>query len=167
MSARSLYDTATGRLLGVVADLPDDIAAQHAAPGTAWIDGEHDHLAARVDLAALPHQVAPWQPPAPPDTELATHEWDATARRWRALPTLAAHRADALAKLQRLIDAAEADQARPLREIALAAATSSTPAPAAVAKLQDISATIDGLRGLRLQVLAADTLTQLHAIALP
>jgi hypothetical protein len=75
---------------------------QHLAANTPFgcfaIYGRHDHLSRRVDWRpddfgdAVPI-VVPWQPPAPPDTELSTWRWDAVAERWVAEPTLAAHAA--------------------------------------------------------------------------
>lgn len=89
------FDPATGLFsgasyVGVDSDLPAQLALR---PGLAAHEGAVDHLSQRRDLAS--GQLVDWQPPAPADTDLATHAWDAATRRWIATPTLQALRREA------------------------------------------------------------------------
>lgn len=165
MSAYSVYAADTGMLTGVVhychlADL-----AQLLPAGCAAIDGQHDHLSARVDLAT--RTVVPYQPPAPADDELQTWLWDATAQRWRPVPTLQALRAQRIAPVQAAIDAQEALQARPLREISVALASGQALPPVAVARVAQIDTDIQALRVVRTALATAATEAALAAITWP
>jgi hypothetical protein len=108
----SLYDPSTGILTGQTVSGSPAIVALNIPKGAAAIEGEHDHLSKRVDLAT--RQVVDWQPPQPsPD-----HEWNAETRRWQ--PTAAAitrqeGRQAALARIAAL----EAGTIRTLRDAAL------------------------------------------------
>jgi hypothetical protein len=85
------FADASGALTVTTLSGPEAAAQAHAqALGLVAIEGQYDHLSQRVDLAT--GQVIDYQPPAPADTALATHRWDADTRRWVAEPTLEAHR---------------------------------------------------------------------------
>ena len=106
MKQYSLYDSGTGLFVGRTfgTDLADPAThaqalAANTPPGHAAIEGHHDHLSRRVDLAT--GHVIDYQPPAPsPD-----HEWHAPTKRWRlseAAQAAAATRADARARIAEL-----------------------------------------------------------------
>lgn len=105
MTAWSFYSTATGlftsrRFTGVAADL-----AANTRSGTAAIEGAFDPLSRRVNLAT--GQVEEYQPAAPAADELRTWAWDEITRRWVAVPTIAALRADKWEQVKAARDAAE------------------------------------------------------------
>jgi hypothetical protein len=132
----SFYDVASGALVGRTFHGPLAYLAQNTPPGCAAVEGVHDHLSQRVDLAS--GAVVDWQPPAPADTEFFTHAW--VARRWVALPTPAERRRVDRQRLAERIAAVEAGQARALREAVLQTD------PGAVARLQAIEQQIAALR---------------------
>jgi hypothetical protein len=122
MSHYSIYDAATGAFTGQEVIANNDHTLRINTPeGCAAIEGQHDHLSKRVDLAT--GEVVNWQPPAPPDTDLETFEWDATTRpkrpRWVSKPTAKAIKQAKQARVQERMDRLEAKQARPLRELLL------------------------------------------------
>jgi len=97
----SQYSPATGLLSGCVTTA--DMSGQPAG----WIEGAHDAARWRVDVAT--GQVVAYVPPAPADTALETHVWDAASHRWLPKLTPAGHMAR------------QAAQARALRDRRLAA----------------------------------------------
>lgn len=100
----SFYDLATGAIApGAMICTAAQVAA-NTPEGCAAIVGRFDPLSQRVDLAT--GQVVDWQPPAPPDDELQTWAWDATARRWVAQPTLTALKVDARERIKAAREAA-------------------------------------------------------------
>lgn len=84
----SIYSTTTGLFTGQQVAGSPAICAMQATEGFAVMEGEHDHLCRRVDLAS--GQVVPWQPPKPADTDLQTWSWDEATERWVTTPTPAA-----------------------------------------------------------------------------
>ncbi len=140
------YNTETGLFVGVEvwASEPINLAA-NTPPGCALIKGQHDHLSKRVDLAT--GEVVDWQPPKPADTDLETYAWDATSDpkrpRWRATPTALARKQRRQGAIAQQMDALEAKQARPLRELALDPTNA-----AARTRLADIETQLAQLRAL-------------------
>lgn len=154
------YVAATGVLTGdnyVGADL-----AGNTPEGCLAIEGVTDWQAQRVDLQT--HELVAWQPPAPASDALQTWAWDSAVMRWTPVPTLAALKAVRLARLQQQIEAQEAAQARPVRELlaaVLSGGQADQPAKDAFAAVQ---ATIAALRQTRALVDAAASVEALAAI---
>jgi hypothetical protein len=111
--AISIYSKETGLFTGRTVSgtgYTDELLASHLADGEASIDGHHDHLSRRVDLAT--GEVVDYQPPQPS----SDHEWHAGARRWQLTQTASERLAKRRAALAQ-IAALELSQARPLREL--------------------------------------------------
>lgn len=138
----SFYRTGDGTFTG------DTYVGSHVAAATpegcAAIAGRFNPAAQCVDLQT--GQVVAYEPP-PPSPEV--------------------ERERSLRRVQRAIDAAEARQARPVRELAAAAAASETPPAAAVQRLAEIEAQIQALRLTRAAIVAATTSEQLAGVAWP
>jgi len=84
----SFYDPQSGHFSGRRFSSTDESAVFINTPeGFAAIEGEHDHMCSRVDIAT--GLVIGYQPPAPN----ANHEWDDASKRWK-LNTEAATKAD-------------------------------------------------------------------------
>ncbi len=84
MSHYSIYNSATGAFTGQEVIANNEHTLRINTPdGCAAAEGQHDCLSKRVDLAT--GEVVDWQPPAPPDTDLETFEWDNAPKRprWR------------------------------------------------------------------------------------
>jgi hypothetical protein len=85
MKTYSLFDTTTGLFVGRTfsTDLREDTGAHARAlaantpAGHGVLEGVHDHLSRRVELAT--GTVLDYQPPAPS----ADHEWNADIKRWQ------------------------------------------------------------------------------------
>ena len=107
------------------------------------------------------------QPPAPTDSEHVTWTWDATAWAWQPQPTLTAVKRARIAQVQVAIDAAEAEQARPMREVVSALLGGAAAPSFAAAKLTALDAEIVGLRAVRAAMAAAMTLAELEAVEWP
>lgn len=113
MKRWSFYSQITGELTGRTFAASNPAALERNTPAHCGaVEGEHDHLSRRVDLAS--GQVVDFQPPSPgPD-----HEWNEGSRRW-------VKRADVLAResenvqIMHEIEQLERAADRPLREIAL------------------------------------------------
>lgn len=78
--AISIYSKETGLFLGRTVSgtgLTDELLDRHVNDGEARIDGKHDHLSRKVDLAT--GQVVDHQPPAPS----IDHEWNGATKRWQ------------------------------------------------------------------------------------
>lgn len=107
----SFYRADTGELTGDRYSAPDESGlSQNTPPGCVAVEGRHDHISRRVDVAT--GQVISYQPPQPsPD-----HEW--TGERWRLNPA-AQDRARQRRAAQASIDALEAQQPRAARELLL------------------------------------------------
>ena len=120
MSHHTIYNVSTGAFTGqeVVANNEHSLRI-NTPDGCAAIEGQHDHLSKRVDLAT--GEVVDWIPPAPPDTDLETFEWDNAPKRprWVSKPTAKAIKQGKQARVQERMDRLEAKQARPLRELLL------------------------------------------------
>jgi hypothetical protein len=99
------FFTPDGVLTGAVFSGDAEWMPENTPPGCLAIEGRHDHLCRRVNLAT--GQVVPYQPPAPPDDVLQTWAWDAAAERWVSVPTLAAHQAAAWGRIKSARGAAE------------------------------------------------------------
>lgn len=103
MKNYSFYDLSTGLFDSRHFSGPPEAVAINTPSGMAAIEGHHDRLRSCVDLAT--GEIVPYQPPAPADTEWATHSWDSTAWAWVATPTLAAQARSARAERDRRLDA--------------------------------------------------------------
>jgi len=84
----SFYDLTTGDFLQRHYDGPEELLGVNIHSGTAFIEGHHDHLSKRVDIAT--GEVIDYQPPAPADDADKTFSWDDTIKRWTPTPTLGA-----------------------------------------------------------------------------
>jgi len=104
MNSYSFYSTATGLFTGQVYSGAEAHLELNTPAGCAARLGAWDCLSARVNLET--GGVEDWQPPAPADTADCTHSWDATARRWLAVPTMAKREADAHAAIDAAAGAA-------------------------------------------------------------
>lgn len=151
MSKWCFYSPETGLFsgqyfTGSAGQLPGNTPA-----GYAPIDGWHDHLSTRVDLAT--GAIIDYQPPAPPDSLMETFAWDALSDprrpRWRSIPTPAALDAQFATQKQGEIEAVEKTQQRALREIIISLAGNTTPAKAAVDALVVIEASIATIKAKR------------------
>lgn len=95
---------------------------------------------------------------------MRTWTWNEQARRWLPVPTLAALRAARVSEAQAAIVGAEAAQARPARELALAAALGQPAPAAALVRLQRLDDSVNALRGLLAQLGAATSADELAAL---
>jgi hypothetical protein len=113
MKTVSFYDLTTGLFAGrTFASTDEDQIEQHTPDGHGHVEGVHDHLSRRVDLAT--GEVVDHQPEQPS----ADFEWDAQAKRWKLSAAVLASqqaRSSAMTEIARL----EAACIRPLRELAL------------------------------------------------
>jgi hypothetical protein len=107
----TFYHKQTGLLHSnlLMASDPDTIALNTPTDHIA-IDGHHDHLSQRVDLAT--GELVDYQPPAPS----ADHEWDAESKRWQLNGPIRA-KAQARAAAVTRIAELEASQHRLVREL--------------------------------------------------
>lgn len=171
-STWSMYDPATGQGLGTTFTGPDWMVAANMPPGAAAYRGVFDAACERVvlvtdDMGDQQPVIVDWVPPTPADDEWRTWSWSEQARRWTPAPTLAALQRDAIAPLQRQIEAIELEQARPQREL-LAALLAGQPAPVqAQQRLSEIDAAIVPLRARRAAIAAATTVDALQQILNP
>ena len=137
MKTRSIYNRGTGFFTGGVVAHNDNSVFGKLEPELGEVEGQHDHLSKRVDLAT--GEVIEWQPPAPPDTDLETFEWDALSEpkrpRWRARPTAKALVRAENAAIVAQIEREEAKQTRSIRELALT--PSSKPAKDALQAIEN------------------------------
>lgn len=159
------YRLADGILTGRTVTLDDSDEAllqANTPPGCAAVADVFDWEAQRVDLKA--GQLVDWQPPAPADDALRTWAWNAEARRWAPVPTLAALKAQRLARLQAAIEAQEAAQARPVRELLAAMLAGGQADQAARDRFGAIAAKITALQLKRAAVEAAASAQELAAI---
>lgn len=159
------YRQADGLLTGrtVTLDDSDDALLQANTPaGCAAVADVADWQAQRVDLKT--GALVDWQPPAPPDDAMRTWSWNDEARRWVAEPTLAALKRERLARVQAAIEAQEAAQARPVRELLAAMLAGGQADPAARDRFGAIAAKITALQLKRAAVEAAGSAQDLAAI---
>lgn len=132
MKEYSFYHLETGLLAPHVIGCPDEALELNTPEGHAAIEGHHDHMSKRVDIAS--GQVVDYQPSAPS----ADHEWNAETKRWQlsaAATDLANRRIAAISRIAQL----ENSQHRALREFALGMA-------GAADRLKEIDQTISALR---------------------
>lgn len=145
------YDLATGVMRTRLFSGDEATARMNAPQDHGMVPaGDLDPLSQRVDVSAKPLEdgslpVIDYQPPAPEDTELLAWTWDEKARRWVSQPTEAALKLARVRELQDAIEAREAAQARPLREMIIALVDGKA-APEAKAELVAIEADVAALR---------------------
>lgn len=140
----SFYRLGDGVLTGATFSGPAHMLQANTPAGCGALPGAFDALARRVNLDTM--QVEPWQPPAPPDTELTTWAWDDATERWVAEPTAAAEQQRIAQELTAAMAEREAGQARAQREILLALARGQAAPAEAVARLAEIEAAVAPLR---------------------
>lgn len=165
MSTWSFYDATTGLFADLRYSGPEEWVAQNVPSGCLCLQGAYDHLSQRVDVAT--GAIVDYVPPAPEDTDLATYTWDATVRRWLPSPTLSARKLAARKLVLAAIDAQEALQARPLREVAGAQIAGVQAPQAAIDRLASIEGAIEAMRLLLNEITAAETADALSAVELP
>lgn len=137
MNSWMFYDLQSGVFASewLIASDPEVVKLSTPA-GHDAMPGRYDPLSQRVDVAEKPpvplptdgdEALEPWyppvidyQPPAPEDTDLLAWTWDEKARRWVSHPTEQALKLARVRELQDAIEAREAAQARPLREMIIA-----------------------------------------------
>lgn len=132
MKEYSFFHKDTGVLAPHVLGCPDDALEINTPADHTAIEGAHDHLSKRVDVAT--GEVVDYQPPAPS----VDHEWNDASKRWQLSAAAQAKidkRAAALARITQL----EASQHRPLREMMLDPI-------GGVARVREIDAEIAALR---------------------
>lgn len=161
----SVYSTETGLFTGQQLAGPADFVAANTPHGHAVLPGAHDHLCRRVHLAS--GTVQPWQPPPPPATDWHAWQWSEAAERWQPQPTLLAQRQARVDAVQRAIEAEEAQQARPLRELAVAAAAGAPTPTEAAQRLAELEGRITALRSVGAALAAAQTQQALDAVVWP
>jgi len=105
MPAYSFFDPATGLLDARWYSGPDDALVLNTPAGMTPIQGHHDRNRVRVNV--MTGELVPYQPPAPPDTEWASHSWDAESWAWVSAPTDAALARDARADRDRRLSACD------------------------------------------------------------
>lgn len=152
MKTYAFYDPKTGLLLDARVMLADSQLEANTPPGFVALEGHFDHLQQRVDVAT--GEVVDYQPPAPLDDEDRTWSWDTEQRRWLASPTLASLKRGQSAQIRGAMAMLEVDQARPLRECAIAYANGTVPDRAALEQLEAIDAQMREHRD-RLEAVAA------------
>lgn len=103
MPTYSFYDPSSGEFAPAWYSGPDDGLTLNTPTGTVALEGQHDPRRVRVNIQTK--ELEPYQPPAPADTEWATHSWDAEAWVWVATPTTAALARAARAERDRRMDA--------------------------------------------------------------
>lgn len=157
MPTWTFYRLADGAVLRQQFTGPERALAANTPAGCGAIAGSFSDGAA---LRVVEGRAVPWQPPAPAATAAREWRWDAAAQRWQPAPTLQALRAQAAARLRRLMEQREAQQGRRVREMLLALA-SGADTVAAAAGLQRINDDIEALRGKLASVPGADRETLL------
>jgi len=135
MKSWSFASEQTGLIAETVVQCSERRIGENTPVGMVAIEGHHDHLSKRVDLAT--GEVVDWQPPAPPDTDLETFEWDAAPKRprWISKPTAKALVRAENAAIVAQIEREEAKQTRSIRELALT--PSSKPAKDALQAIEN------------------------------
>lgn len=170
----SFYEASTGIFHTGHVSLPADRDGlcldliANTPPGHVAFEGRVDHLSQRYDVGT--GSVVDYQPPAPPADDESTWSWDADVKRWQSSPTLGRIKRQRVAEARAAISMLELDQARPLREITVAANVSpgQPVPPATVQRLATLDAQIKVHRTrLQLIVAAADVDALDAAVALP
>jgi hypothetical protein len=156
----SFYVEADGLFLPIVMTLPNSAARDaNTPPGAIAIEGAHDYLCQRVDLAT--GQIVDYQPPEPAATQWATWAWADTVRRWRPVPTLAALQRAANEPLLAQLAELDAKLVRPAGEITEALALGQAVPAASAARLSAINAEKSALRQHLIAIAAATTTAEL------
>ena len=141
MMIYSVYEIATGRFTGVRLGTTGELNPDMVPAGCSVMPGEWDYECWTAD-----HATGNTSAKTPPP-----EDW--RIRKYREAD---AAMADILS--------AEADQARPIREVILGLATGSKPDPVAVARLTAVKARIDAARSRYTTLAAAATETELDAL---
>lgn len=94
MTTWGFYYLDSGLFLGRSFSGPEELLAANTPDGCGALLGVFDRLSQRVDVTAVPPSVIEYQPPAPADDALNAWVWDAAAKRWVSMPTLASVKAD-------------------------------------------------------------------------
>lgn len=162
MSTWHIYSAETGHFVGRAFTGDEQNVSANVPAGCRAIAGVTDWRSQRVDLKT--GLVVEWQPPAPADEAMRTWVWNDEARRWVDVPTLAALKAGRLARLQVAIDAQEAAQARPVRELLAAMLSGGQAEQAARDRFSAISTRITALQLKRAAIEAAGSAEELAAI---
>lgn len=126
MKIWSFYDPATGLFAGLEYVGTPDTLELNTPDGHAHVEGRHDHLSRRVDLAT--GEVVDHQPPQPS----ADHEWDGDRKRWR-LTEEATERARLRARGLVRMDEIDRQTVQALRELRIDSTNT-----AAAARLQEL-----------------------------
>lgn len=159
------YDLATGIFNGRIAFHEEGTPPTLLDGEAAWESADPiDPYSQRLDLTQDPPVVVDYQPPAPPQTDDATQAWDAPTKRWRKVPTLNANKKARKAPVQAQIDALEATQAEPVRNLLIALGNGKA-GSAPLAKLHAIDDAIAPLKAKLAAISACTTQEQLDAIA--
>lgn len=113
----SFYDPQSGNFFGRTFSSTDEAALDINTPkGLAAIEGEHDHLSRRVDIAT--GLVVDHQPPAPN----ADYEWDDASKRWKLNAEVAAREERSATARARIAHVESIVQPRAHRELLLSIA---------------------------------------------
>ena len=137
-----------------------------AARAAARAVAQGERAAAKTALLAaeaLPITILDYKPPALPDTEDATQEWDDATKRWIAKRTLIANKKARKAPIQIEIEALEATQHDPARTMLIKIGAGASYA-AALAKLKVIDDAIGLLKDKIASITACTTQAELDAI---
>lgn len=84
----SIYNLKTGLFTGVIVTAEPHHLDQNVPDGCSVLMGEFDHRTERV--SPTDHSVVGYRPPAPAADLMKDWEWNETAKRWVAVPTLVA-----------------------------------------------------------------------------
>lgn len=133
-----LFDLATGLFTGRAMEASEDTRTVNCPVGFGWIAGVVDWQSQRVEGGKLVDYIPPQ-----PD---ADHEWSPTRKRWVLRAEVAQQRARAAAAMAE-IELLERASLRPLREVRLAELSGRAAPMNAVARLQEIEARCEVLRG--------------------
>lgn len=148
------YDPATGLLTGASFRGPPHLLEANTPPGHATLHTlKADHKRTKVDVET--GQLAPHKPDKP-DVKVTGRDWvwSEHEHEWRPLQTEQEEEARRASGLLESMAAIESAQARPMREIAIAAATGKPPPPGAVAALVALESNIAKLRSERAAIIS-------------
>ena len=143
MKTFSVYEIESGRLTGARIGASGDVDPDWIPAGCSVVLGEWDHERWRVDHET--GELEAIEPPAP--------DW--RIRMFAAVDEVMAE-----------ILAAEAEQARPLREIVEAMLAGTTPPADAVARMSSLTQTIKAARVRRAELMAAESAEDLEELGL-
>lgn len=158
----SFCDGITGALLGRTFAGSEDSLAANTPAGAVAVEGVHDRMSRRVDLAT--GEVVDFVPPAPASTDKCTWTWDDTTRCWVQVLTLLGEQARVVAAIQEGFDPLTNMQARAVREITVATAKGIAPPEYAVMRVEQIEARAAALRQLQQDAIVTATKHELIAV---